>query len=246
MYYIGCETMMKCFFLRNLKSFPRASQINFKSKKVRKMSSVLDCAFECVAKLTEKYRIDDSHGLSHSICVLKFAEEIYRSEKEKHPYLAEQETVIFVAAVVHDMCDKKYVDEQEGIQEIRRCLSTCSAPMDPESLETVIQIISRMSYSTVKRLGFPDMGEYQLAYHIVREADLLAAYDIHRCIVFGIMVDKVSYTDSIRRAKELFKSRVLNYIDDDLFVTEYAAQKARLFHALTRDNVPTTTTITEV
>jgi GTP-binding protein HflX len=30
-----------------------------------------------------------------------------------------------------------------------------------------------MSYSTVQKRGFPKLGEYQRAYHVVREADLL-------------------------------------------------------------------------
>ena len=29
-----------------------------------------------------------------------------------------------------------------------------------------------MSYSKVKKSGFPDMNEFQTAYHIVRESDL--------------------------------------------------------------------------
>ena len=42
-----------------------------------------------------------------------------------------------------------------------------------------------MSYSKVKVHGYPELGDYQLAYHIVRESDLLTAYNIPRSIVYN-------------------------------------------------------------
>jgi hypothetical protein len=78
--------------------------------------------------------------------------------------------------------------------------------------------------------GYPDMGEYQLAYHIVREADLLAAYDIDRCVIFGMYIDKLNYMDALSRAKVLFTSRVLAYITDNLFITNYSKTKSKILH----------------
>jgi hypothetical protein len=87
-----------------------------------------------------------------------------------------------------------------------------------------------MSYSKVISNGYPNLGEYQLSYHIVREADLLAAYDIDRCIIYGLMVEKLSYTDSIIRSKELFNTRILKYIENNLYVTDYAKKLAIDLH----------------
>ena len=102
--------------------------------------------------------------------------------------------------------------------------------MTAEELIVVEQIITTMSYSKVKHNGYPDLGKYQLAYHIVREADLLAAYDIDRCIIFGIMMDNLVYSEAVERATKLFNSRVLKYIDDDLFITTYSIHKSFELH----------------
>ena len=94
-------------------------------------------------------------------------------------------------------------------------------------IEITKQIISSMSYSTVKKKGFPQLKEYQLAYHIVRESDLLAAYDFDRCLIYNIHKNKntdfkYSYNDSVK----LFENRILNYIPDDLFTLQYSKDMA--------------------
>ena len=53
-------------------------------------------------------------------------------------------------------------------------------------MDVIGDIIGSMSYSKVKKNGFPELGDYQTEYNIVREADLLAAYDIDRAIIYRI------------------------------------------------------------
>lgn len=79
-----------------------------------------------------------------------------------------------------------------------------------------------MSYSTVKKNGFPVLGEYQLAYHIVREADLLAAYDIDRCIMYSMYTKQMGYLASLEAAIVLFENRVLRHRKDKLIVTTFS------------------------
>lgn len=74
--------------------------------------------FNFIIKLSTKYNIDESHCLKHSIDVLHFANNIYENEKDKHHYLINQKNIIYTSALLHDMCDKKYVDENEGMSEI--------------------------------------------------------------------------------------------------------------------------------
>lgn len=190
------------------------------------LSSTLDCAFDCVQLLTEKYGIDESHGLSHSLSTLGFAQEIYRSELRTAPELRAQETVILAAAVLHDLCDKKYVDEQEGVAEICRHMRAHSS-IDEPSLAAVVRIITSMSYSTVKKRGFPQhLGELRLAFHVVREADLLAAYDMDRCVVFGMKVNRLPHSAALREARQLYAARIEKYLGDGLFVTAYGRSRA--------------------
>ena len=188
-------------------------------------------AFECVVALCKKYGIDESHGLSHSLDVLRFAQQILASESD-HPerrLRKKSETIVAVAAIVHDMCDKKYVAEAEGVRDIADFLRPV---LDEDSLDAVVRIISTMSYSAVRRDGFPPDAD--LLYHVVREADLLAAYDIHRCIVFEMMKRGVSYLAAKARAKALYETRVMTYLSDGLFVTHFGHLKATELAAMPR------------
>ena len=191
------------------------------------MEQLINAAFECVIKISAKYNIDESHSLKHSMEVYKFAKEIYESEVGMNPFLKKQERVIIASAILHDMCDHKYMDETKGIADIK---DNMSFVLTAEELEIVEKIITTMSYSKVKRYGYPDLGKYQLAYHITREADLLAAYDMDRCVIFGMMVDKIMYNEALSRAETLFANRVLKYIEDGLFVTAYSIHKSFELH----------------
>jgi len=177
--------------------------------------------------MTEKYNIDESHGLKHSMDVDYFSSKIYEYELPLNPKLSDQINIIYTSAILHDMCDKKYMNQGEGIMHIKDFLSDKLSPLE---ITTVESIISTMSYSTVKKHGFPDLGEYQTAYHIVREADLLAAYDFDRCVIFQMTQNNDNYENSIKVSIDLFENRILKYIDDKLFTTHYAKLLSKNLH----------------
>ena len=191
------------------------------------LTNLINHAFHYVIETSETYKIDESHALKHSMEVYGFAKKIYESERIENPYLEEQQHIIYMAAIGHDMCDKKYMDEKEGIQKYNFFLSE---NMSSNDIEVTGKIIETMSYSKVKVNGYPNLNEYQLAYHIVREADLLTAYDIDRCIIYGMYVEKLNYYDSLKRAIKLFESRVLTYKSDDLFITQYSKDESLKKH----------------
>jgi HD superfamily phosphodiesterase len=191
------------------------------------MDNLLNKAFEYVILTSKKYNIDESHALKHSLEVFTYAKNILNSEIELNPILNSQKEIIYLAVILHDMADKKYMNEEEGIYQIRNFLKNFVSDL---SIDIICKIISTMSYSTVKKNGFPHLAEYQLAYNIVREADLLAAYDIDRCIIYGLMVDKMSYIDAMIRTKELFINRVLNYRNDNLFILKYSQNISLILH----------------
>lgn len=195
--------------------------------KLTLLSPLLNFAFSYVAKFSKIYNIDESHALKHSMETFRFANEIYNAEVIKNPYLEEHQDIIFVSSILHDMCDKKYMPEKIGVSIINQHMSEY---MPKPKLDVISNIITTMSYSKVMKNGFPKLDKYQLAYHIVREADLLAAYDIDRCIIYGMMVEKLSYIDAILRAIELFDTRVLKYRDDKLFITETSDKLSLKLH----------------
>jgi HD superfamily phosphodiesterase len=171
---------------------------------------------------TRKYGIDESHGLGHSMEVLRNANQIFNYELSKDPILINQERIIYTASVVHDMCDKKYMVEDEGICDIESFLQD-KIPIS--EIDVVKQIISTMSYSTVKKQGFPVLNEYQHAYHIVREADLLAAYDVERAIIYNLYKTDGNLFAAYDDVRNLFDKRVFKHFEDGLFVTEYSKKK---------------------
>ena len=65
-----------------------------------------------------QYKIDESHSLGHAFNVLHYSQAIVNASIDKYPFLKQQETVIYTAAVIHDMVDKKYRDQKEALSSI--------------------------------------------------------------------------------------------------------------------------------
>jgi len=195
--------------------------------RILSISNIVVSAFNFVINNCKHYNIDESHALKHSMEVYKYANNIYKSEVEFNPHLIAQQQVIQSASILHDMCDKKYMDEIVGIKKIKKVMEEY---LLPDELNAMEQIILTMSYSKVTINGFPNLKEYQLAYHIVREADLLSAYDFDRCVIYSMYKEDLKYHEAIERSINLFKTRVLAYRRDNLFVTNYGRQKSLILH----------------
>jgi HD superfamily phosphodiesterase len=189
--------------------------------------NLLNIGFQYVIETSKLYNIDESHALKHSMEVFGHAKNIYDSEIKKNPFLEKQKEIIYMAAIGHDMCDKKYMNETEGIIRYKNLLYDYMSPFD---LEIMCKIIETMSYSKVKVNGYPNLGEYQLAYHIVREADLLAAYDLERCIIYKMYNDKSDYKTALEDAFHLFDNRVLKMRENRLFKTNYSKNMSLKMH----------------
>jgi hypothetical protein len=196
--------------------------------------NLINYGFKYVVDTSKLYNIDESHALKHSMEVYQFAKKIYESELIQNSYLNKQKEIIYMAAIGHDMCDKKYMDEKEGIVRYTNYLSELMTSSDIEIIE---KIISTMSYSKVKNTGYPQLGEYQLAYHIVREADLLAAYDIDRCIIYKMYKDNCDYDKALEEALDLFNYRVFKMREDKLFITNYSRKESLKLHRKAKKDV---------
>ena len=174
-----------------------------------------------------KLNIDESHAVKHSMDVLKYSQKILNVEKMLNKNENYNEKIIYTSAIVHDMCDNKYMDENKGIEEIKEFLESIDYPKyEQEEIKTILNIIGTMSYSKVKKNGFADLGNYQKEYHIVREADLLAGYDVERCIVYGMIGRDFDYIESVIATKELYDKRMAKQIEDKLFKTKFGLEEA--------------------
>ena len=97
-------------------------------------------------------------------------------------------------------------------------------------IKIIKQIITTMSYNKVKKNGFPDLGKYQLAYHIVREADLLSAYDFDRCMCYQMHKTNCDIYDAFINANNLFEKRMFRHNEDGLFITDYSKKESIILH----------------
>ena len=169
--------------------------------------------------------IDESHAVKHSMDVLKYTQKIYNEELLLFPELEKQKKIIYTSAMLHDMCDSKYMDVNKGLNDIKEFIETIN--YDKKEIDIILKIIGTMPYSKVKKNGFPDLKEYQKSYHIVREADLLCGYDVERCIVFGMIGRNMDYEESVIATKELYDIRMGKQIEDDLFTTQFGLKEAK-------------------
>lgn len=180
-----------------------------------------------------KYAYDESHSIGHSMKVLQNAHLIYVNERNNFPIIKQQEDIIYTAAALHDMCDRKYIDVNTGIERINEILNRDLA----DKKEIIIDIINTMSYSKVKQYGYPNLGNFQIAYHIVREADLLEAYDFDRSMIYHMHKTNGNFEESYLNALELFENRVWKHFDDNLFVTDYSKSRAKKLHNISKRQV---------
>jgi hypothetical protein len=189
--------------------------------------------FNFVVLTCRLFNIDESHGLKHSMDVYYYSNIIYDSLVEENPDLKKYKEVIDIASILHDMCDKKYMSEHDGLERIR---SNMYDFIEEDKLNVSLSIISKLSYSYIKKHGYPDMGLCQMAYDIVGEADRLASYDFERCIIYQMMRKNESYEKSFEDAITLFDNRIFKYIDEGLFKTDCGKKIAQQMHndALTR------------
>ena len=68
------------------------------------------------------FHIDESHALAHSMNVLQHSHNILQSELNRNPFLEKQRNIIYTSAILHDVCDKKYVDQEKGLYYIKNFL----------------------------------------------------------------------------------------------------------------------------
>ena len=190
--------------------------------------SLVNKLFHFILLTCKRYNIDESHGMSHSMNVLKYANEIFEEESIKYPIVTQHEQIIYVSAALHDMCDKKYVEEDEAIKELE--LFMCDK-MSLVDINAVKLIVTTMSYSKVKVNGFPNLGPYKRAYHIVREADLLSAYDFDRCMIYNIYKKQGNIETAFEDAINIFDNRVFKHNEDGLFITDYSKEKSLILES---------------
>lgn len=181
--------------------------------------------FRFIMLTCRRFNIDESHGLLHSMDVLNKAENIINFDNNINKLSVDKE-IVYTSALLHDMCDKKYMDERLGVYNIKRFLLN-DLNYKIEKVDVIGNIINTMSYSKVKKNGLPILPNYQLEYNIVREADLLAAYDIDRAIIYNMTKTNNDFEKAFVNSKQLYYDRMAKHHEDDLFTFDYTKNEGK-------------------
>lgn len=184
---------------------------------------LLNKIFHYITLTSVRYGIDESHSTLHSMNTLIHASNMLREEMQSNPQLKSQERVIHTCALLHDMIDHKYTEPKPAMLRLRAYFRN---DFTQTEMDTVEKIITTCSYSKVQKNGYPRLGDYQTAYHIVREADLLCSYDFDRTMTYMIRAKKATAETAYIDACRFFQSRVFNYIDNGYFFHPYSQRMA--------------------
>ena len=171
------------------------------------------------------YNIDESHGTKHALDIYKYCRNLVNCEVIIFPYINQQISVIYTAALLHNTCNKKYIDTNEGISNVINFLHS-TKKYSEEECENITNIIQNLSYSVYKFEGSPILGVYQQAYNIVKEADLLTTYDFDKSIVYNMNKYTIDYITAFRVSKKRFTIRIVKYISDGFITSEYGVLEA--------------------
>lgn len=188
-----------------------------------------------ILRQCKDYKIDESHSLSHALNVLDYSTKIYNAELTNFPQIQKQKNVIFTSALLHDMCDAKYVEQLNSLDNIKTFLN--ENEYNNEEVDAICNIVNTMSYSKVLKYGYPNLKEYQYAYHIVRESDLLCGLQFNRAVLFSIYKDNMLYNDAFAHAKKIYDRRTQNIIDQQMFVTAFGKELADQIYKQEFENI---------
>lgn len=182
-------------------------------------------SYKLVEKLSKVGGIDESHNEVHSKEVLFWTTKII----DQLSFKLNKDELLLVGqcALLHDLVDSKYTDFSVEVTE--HLLQFHSS----ETVCNLLKILHTMSYSKIvskNKISYPqwiESSDYVNIYHIVREADLLASYNIARMIQYRKNKGNFTKKQIISEVKEIYNNRMKTLVERDLFYyksTENLAQ----------------------
>lgn len=203
--------------------------------------------YDFVKQMCIEYNIDKSHDLEHAKDCVHFAEKLFQKQThlENHKKDNDTQCVIFLSAALHDTIDSKYTKEfaSRAVTQVQLFLE--SLPLRPDLIIAVLSIITTMSYSYLNKrrqvgLSFPDHGQWQHAYHIVRHADLLCSFRVKRCFQYQKHITpEIKNEDAMHSVRKLFQERVFAYKKNKWLTLEEAIELSVELEKLARIDLET-------
>ena len=182
----------------------------------------MDLLYTFIDNFCKEHNIDNSHDVTHSRDCVAFVERLM-----DYSFSEDEKEMARYAAALHDCVDKKYVDVVEGSIHIHGFLT--SIGWSEVRADALLSIVTTMSYSkltaaVVDRMPvFPDHGEWDRVYHVVRQADLLCSYRVHRCYQYQKRIHP-DWTEVAHwiRVEAMFQDRMFKYVTNGWFQSRVA------------------------
>jgi hypothetical protein len=139
----------------------------------------------------------------------------------------DEKTMARYAAALHDCVDKKYVDPVTASLHVHQFLT--SIGWSDARADALLAMVNTMSYSKLcgavvdRQPVFPNHGEWDRVYHVVRQADLLCSYHVHRCYQYQLRIHP-DWTEAAHwvRIEAMFQDRIFKYVTNGWFVSREA------------------------
>ncbi|KAM3512157.1 hypothetical protein MY11210_004221 [Beauveria gryllotalpidicola] len=147
-----------------------------------------DSVLEFVATSVQGHMagFDASHDFNHVIRVVALAKSIMVAERDSKPTI--DPAVVLLAALLHDVTDKKYTQDSDGDSKLTQILE--KAGVHGPLATAIVTVVNNVSYSTEMR--HPNRISSVLSMHpelgIVQDADRLdaiGAIGIGRAFTYG-------------------------------------------------------------
>jgi hypothetical protein len=184
--------------------------------------------------------IDDSHNEVHSREVVHHYLQINQSLENKKMHQC-----AILGSMLHDMMDRKYVSEEQGLKDIIAFLS--KEKVDEKIIHALHEFLPTISYSkTVHQnhdgtliLAIPERIKrhpYYRCYEAIRTSDLIASYNLQRTLLYDLKKGDhrhSSIMDMYDHARSLYESRMDRLIQDNI-IPENAHSYASSLHEKSR------------
>ena len=190
------------------------------------------CAFQTmierslnnIQQLSLERGIDDSHNHKHSQEVLYYAKELMKDVS----LTTAQKKVIILGSLFHDMNDHKYPPHDLD----RLIFEISKVEEDPHLIARTILFTENVSFSkTVKKVNgglkysIPrviENCEDSICFDIIRNADLLASYNLRRAFEYRLHKNPDTPIEMIlEEVSELFTNRMLPLRSSHVLTLEY-------------------------
>eukprot|EP01130_Rhizamoeba_saxonica_P018561 TRINITY_DN9335_c0_g1_i2.p1 TRINITY_DN9335_c0_g1~~TRINITY_DN9335_c0_g1_i2.p1 ORF type:complete len:240 (+),score=38.97 TRINITY_DN9335_c0_g1_i2:177-896(+) len=202
---------------------PKMSKYNTIANSV----NISNC-IQFVKSETDDMGYDESHGVNHAKAVFSNVQQMFVLSPSLLANFAvpniDPIPVVYVAALVHDVIDHKYVTTDEAVAKKERLFHHISSFLGPEEVVAVERIIDNTSYSKEKKGKLEQLGELMILRDIVSDADKLEAIGeigLERCFEYQRnLVSDITSEELEKQVYEHCQDKLSRLLKDNYIRTE--------------------------